>query len=81
MAHAESPAKVLAVIVAEGQRRNEFGGIDPRLAAECIMGAVNRVTIYRRLGALRRRLAQYEQELVGAVLAALAPPRRRRATA
>ena len=66
-----------AVIVAEGQRRNEFGGIDPRLAAECIMGAVNRVTIYRRLGALRRR----QQELVGAVLAALAPPRRRRATA
>jgi AcrR family transcriptional regulator len=81
MAHAESPARVLAAIVAEGQRRNEFGGIDPRLVAECIMGAVNRVTIYRRLGALRRRLAQYEQELVGAVLAALAPPRRRRATA
>src|SRR2546422_624019 len=66
LAHAESPAKVLAAIVAEGQRRHELGGIDPRLAAECIMGAVNRVAIYRRLGALPRRLAQYEQELVGA---------------
>jgi len=81
MAHAESPAKVLAAIVAEGQRRHELGGIDPRLAAECIMGAVNRVAIYRRLGALPRRLAQYEQELVGALLAGLVPPRRRRATA
>src|SRR6059036_2556120 len=81
MAHAESPAKVLAAIVAEGQRRHELGGIDPRLAAECIMGAVNRVAIYRRLGALPRRLAQYEQELVGALLAGLAPPRRRRVTA
>ncbi len=81
MAHAESPAKVLAAIVAEGQRRHELGGIDPRLAAECIMGAVNRVAIYRRLGALPRRLAQYEQELVGALLAGLVPLRRRRATA
>src|SRR5213594_3978282 len=81
MAHADSPAEVLAAIVAEGQRRHEFGGIDPRLAAECIMGAVNRVAIYRRLGALPRRLAQYEQELVGALLAGLAPPRRRRVTA
>ena len=45
------------------------------------MGAVNRVAIYRRLGALPRRLAQYEQELVGALLAGLVPPRRRRATA
>src|SRR5216117_3136961 len=80
-AHAESPAKVLAAIVAEGQRRHELGGIDPRLAAECIMGAVNRVAIYRRLGALPRRLAQYEQELVGALLAGLVPLRRRRATA
>src|SRR6266566_2567021 len=81
IAHAESPAKVLAAIVAEGQRRHELGGIDPRLAAECIMGAVNRVAIYRRLGALPRRLAQYEQELVGALLAGLVPLRRRRATA
>src|SRR6266581_118952 len=77
LAHAESPAKVLAAIVAEGQRRHELGGIDPRLAAECIMGSVNRVAIYRRLGALPRRLAQYEQELVGALLAGLVPLRRR----
>src|SRR6267143_863626 len=67
-------------IDAGGQRRHELGGIDPRLAAECIMGAVNRVAIYRRLGALPRRLAQYEQELVGALLAGLVPLRRRRAT-
>ncbi len=77
MAHADSPAKVLAEIVAEGQRRQEFGGIDPRLAAECIMGAVNRVTIYRRLGMLPRRL----RELAGALRAGLATARRRRATA
>jgi len=41
------------------------------------MGAVNRVTIYRRLGMLPRRLG----ELVGALLASLATSRRRRATA
>ena len=41
------------------------------------MGAVNRVTIYRRLGMLPRRLG----ELVGARLAGLATSRRRRATA
>ena len=81
MADADSPARVLAAIVSEGQQRHEFGGIDPRLAAECIMGAVNRVTIYRRLGMLPGRLAQYEHELVGALLAGLAPSRRRRDTA
>ncbi len=41
------------------------------------MGAVNRVTIYRRLGMLPRRLG----ELVGALLAGLATSRCRRATA
>ena len=81
VADADSPARVLAAIVSEGQQRHEFGGIDPRLAAECIMGAVNRVTIYRRLGMLPGRLAQYEHELVGALLAGLAPSRRRRDTA
>ena len=45
------------------------------------MGAVNRVTIYRRLGMLPRLLAPYEGELVGALLAGLATSRRRRATA
>src|SRR5439155_637921 len=52
VADADSPARVLAGILSEGQQQHEFGGIDPRLAAECIMGAVNRVTIYRRLGML-----------------------------
>ena len=64
-------------MITEGQSRQEFGGIDPRLAAECIMYVVNRVTIYRRLGMLPRRLG----ELVGALLAGLATSRRRRATA
>jgi len=45
------------------------------------MYVVNRVTIYRRLGMLPRRFAQYEGDLVGALLAGLATSRRRRATA
>ena len=45
------------------------------------MYVVNRVTIYRRLGMLPRRFAQYEGELVGALLAGLATSRCRRATA
>ena len=51
--------------------------MDPRLAAECIMGAVNRVAIHRRLGTLPRRLTQYEHELVSAVLATIGTRRRR----
>jgi hypothetical protein len=77
MARAESPAKVLAEIVSEGRRRREVADVDPRLAAECIMGAVNRVAIYRRLGVLPRRLARHERELVTTLLAGLAPSRRR----
>jgi AcrR family transcriptional regulator len=73
----ESPAEVLAAIVMDGQRRREFVEVDPRLAAECIMGAVNRVAIHRRLGTLPRRLAEYEQELAAAVLASLTARRRR----
>jgi len=78
---AESPAEVVAGIVAAGQQRREFVEIDPRLAAECVVGAVNRVAIHRRLGTLPRRLAEYERELTGAVLAALTTPRSRRTTA
>jgi AcrR family transcriptional regulator len=77
IAEAESPSDVLTEIVADGQRRREFIDMDPRLAAECIMGAVNRVAIYRRLGTLPRRLTQYEHELVSAVLATIATRRRR----
>jgi AcrR family transcriptional regulator len=77
IAEAESPSDVLTEIVADGQRRREFIDMDPRLAAECIMGAVNRVAIYRRLGTLPRRLTQYEHELVSAVLATIGPRRRR----
>ena len=77
LAHAESPAKVLAEIVSEGRRRREVADIDPRLAAECIMGAVNRVAIYRRLGVLPRRRARHERELATTLLAGLAPARRR----
>ena len=77
LAEAESPAEVVADIVAEGQRRHEFVDVDPRLVAECIVGAVNRVAIHRRLGTLPRRLAQYEQELTAAVLATLTTRRRR----
>jgi hypothetical protein len=76
---AESPARELARIVADGQRRREFVTVDPRLAAECIMGAVSRVAIHRRLGTLPRRLAQYEREVASAVLATLATRRRRTA--
>jgi len=77
MARVESPAKVLAEIVSEGRRRREVADIDPRLAAECIMGAVNRVAIYRRLGVLPRRRARHERELATTLLAGLAPTRRR----
>ena len=76
-----SPADVLAEIVAEGQERRAFAPIDPRLVSECILGAVHRVAIARRLGTLPRRLTQYEQELAAAVPASLATrPRRRNAT-
>ncbi|HYR95338.1 MAG TPA: helix-turn-helix domain-containing protein [Candidatus Binatus sp.] len=81
VADAESPAEVLAAIIAAGQRRREFVQIDPRLAAECVVGAVNRVAIHRRLGTLPRRLAEYERELAGAMLATLTPARRRRTPA
>jgi len=77
LAEAESPSDVLTEIVADGQRRREFLEMDPRLAAECIMGAVNRVAIHRRLGTLPRRLTQYEHELVSAVLATIGTRRRR----
>jgi len=76
-----SPADVLTEIVAEGQERRAFAPIDPRLVSECILGAVHRVAIARRLGTLPRRLTQYEQELAAAVPASLATrPRRRNAT-
>jgi AcrR family transcriptional regulator len=80
IADAPSPAAVLAEIVAEGQRRREFVDVDPKLAGECIMGAVNRVAVYRRLGTLPRRLTQYEQEVTGVVLATLTSGRRRRSS-
>ena len=69
-----SPADVLAGIVAEGQRRREFVPVDSRLVGECILGAVHRI-------AIARRLAQYEQQLAAAVLASLTPAARRRTTA
>jgi AcrR family transcriptional regulator len=78
---AESPAEVLAEIVAGGQRRREFVETDARLAAECIIGAVTRVAIQRRLGTLPRRLVQYEQELASAVLATLTTGCRRKTSA
>jgi AcrR family transcriptional regulator len=81
IADAESPAEVLAELVTAGQRAGEFADIDARLAAECIIGAVNRVAIHRRLGTLPRRLADYEDELIAAVLASLTAIRRRRKTA
>ena len=77
IAETESPSDVLTEIVADGQRRRDFIEMDPRLAAECIMGAVNRVAIHRRLGTLPRRLTQYEHELVSAVLATIGTRRRR----
>lgn len=55
--------------------------IDPRLAAEYIVGAVNRVAIHRRLGTLPCRLTEYERELSDVVLASLAATRRQRTTA
>jgi AcrR family transcriptional regulator len=67
-----SPALVLAEIIQGGQLRRELDAdVDPRLVAECIVGAVNRVAVQRRLGTLPRRLAEYERELTAAVLAAL----------
>jgi AcrR family transcriptional regulator len=78
---ATSPADVLADVIGEGQRRGEFGAADPRLVSECILGAVHRVAIARRLGTLPRRLTQYERELATAVPAMLiARPRRRNTT-
>ena len=77
--NATSPSAVLADLVRTGQRRGEFGlRIDPSLAAECLVGAVNRITIYRSLGVLPRRLADYEKELVTVMLDILKPARRRR---
>ena len=79
--HTTSPAAVLAEIVTNGQRRREFGPIDPLLVSECILGAVHRVAIARRLGTLPRRLTQYEQELAAAVPASLVARARRRTSA
>ena len=81
LTHTASPALVLAEIVSEGQRRREFGAVDSRLVSECILGAVHRVALARRLGTLPRRLTQYEQELVVAVPAILAIRARRRTSA
>lgn len=83
MSHATSPADVLAEIVADGQRRGEFSAVvDPHLTGECIMGAVNRVAISRRLGRLPRPLAHYENEIACAIQSGLAVrPRRRRISA
>jgi AcrR family transcriptional regulator len=78
LARATSPVDVLADIVVEGQRRGEFvAEADARLAAECILGAVNRVAISRRLGRLPRRLEHYGTTVARAVLASLRPGRRR----
>jgi len=77
-----SPAAVLAEIVEEGQQRGEFAAdVDARLTGECLMGAINRVAMHRRLGTLPRPLAEYEHELTDAVLASLEPGRRRRPSA
>src|SRR5689334_7446625 len=77
--NAASPAAVLADVVAAGQRRGELAEIDPRLAAECIIGAVNRIAIQRRLGTLPRRLVDYEEDVIVAALASLGGVRRRAA--
>jgi photosystem II stability/assembly factor-like uncharacterized protein/AcrR family transcriptional regulator len=75
---AESPATVLADVIAEGQRRREFVAVDAQLAAECIVGAINRIALWRRLGTLQRDLTQYEDDIVAGVLTTLgAQPRRR----
>src|SRR5213594_3791432 len=79
--HGAGPAGVLAEIVVEGQRRGEFAPVDAQLAGECIVGAVHRVAVARRLGTLPRALAQYERELATVVLASLASGSRRRTTA
>ena len=77
-----SPADVLAGVIAEGCDRGDFAlGIDPRLAAECILGSINRIAIYRRLGILPRRLAEYEDEVSAGLLGTLKPARRRRRSA
>jgi AcrR family transcriptional regulator len=78
---ATSPSHVLTEILSEGQRQREFGSLDPRLVSECILGAVHRVAIARRLRTLPRRLAQYEQELAAAVPASLTTRSRRRTSA
>ena len=59
---ASSPATVLAELFA-----NLTPELDPRLAAECVIGAVNRVAAYRRLGALPRRLSEYEHDIAAMV--------------
>jgi AcrR family transcriptional regulator len=78
LASTTSPTDVLTEIVIHGQRCGEFGEIDPRLVSECIIGAVHRVTIARRLGTLPRRLTQYERELAAVVPASLVSTARRR---
>jgi AcrR family transcriptional regulator len=78
-ARATSPADVLAAIIEEGRGHGDFAlTIDPRLAAECILGSINRVAVYRRLGILPRRLAEYENEVSSGLLGCLKPSRRRR---
>jgi AcrR family transcriptional regulator len=82
MAGATTPEDVLAAIVAGGQRRRELAtDVDPRLVAECILGAVSRIAVQRRLGRLPRRLGEYEREFGSAVLALLTPGRRGRRSA
>ena len=78
LADTSSPVDVLADIVAEGQRRRTFASFDARLIAECILGAVHRVAIARRLGTLPRRLTEYEDDLAAAAVRATAAVRSRR---
>jgi len=74
-----TPGDVLAEILDEGRRRGELAAaVDARLVAECLVGAVHRVAIARRLGRLRRPLAAAGDELVRAVATALEMPARRR---
>jgi len=79
---ATSPADVLAGIIEEGSDQGDFAlAIDPRLAAECILGSINRIAVYRRLGILPRRLAEYEDEVSSGLLGTLRALRRRRRSA
>ena len=81
-ARATSPADVLAGIIEEGCDQGDFAvSVDPHLVAECILGSINRIAIYRRLGILPRRLAEYEDEVSAGLLGTLRPARRRRKSA